>query len=124
MRDANRAEEEASSVFFDSITNCEVVKYFQAEETEARRYDQKLACFEQKQVDVLHSLAQLNFGQQAIVVGGFTTVLAITAQHVVSGSLPVGVVVAIHGILAQLMQPLGILGGISLVPQSAPPLSG
>eukprot|EP00406_Dinophysis_acuminata_P028735 CAMPEP_0179338058 /NCGR_PEP_ID=MMETSP0797-20121207/67976_1 /TAXON_ID=47934 /ORGANISM="Dinophysis acuminata, Strain DAEP01" /LENGTH=71 /DNA_ID=CAMNT_0021051791 /DNA_START=38 /DNA_END=250 /DNA_ORIENTATION=+ len=31
MRRANRAEEEVSSVFFDSLANCEVVKYFQSE---------------------------------------------------------------------------------------------
>ena len=31
MRRANRAEEDASAVFFDSVANCEVVKYFRGE---------------------------------------------------------------------------------------------
>merc|ERR1719433_1478263 len=112
MRRSNKAEEEATGVFFDSLGQCEVVKYFQSEEREAGRYDRALARFEQEQVNVLRSLAQLNFGQQIIVIGGFTGILALTASRVLDGTLPVGDVVAIHGILAQLMQPLGILGGV------------
>lgn len=79
---------------------------------EIRRYDQTLSRFEQEQVAVLHSLAKLNFGQSLIVVSSFTGILALTSAGVLSGDLPVGDVVAIHGILAQLMQPLGILGGV------------
>lgn len=112
MRQRNKAEEEASGLFLDSLTNFEVVKYFQGEEREARRYDETVARVEAKQVDVLTSLAKLNFGQQFIVISGFTGVLAITSSHVLTGTLPVGDVVAVHGILAQLMQPLGILGGV------------
>uniref|UniRef100_A0A7S0B6S5 ATP-dependent transporter ycf16 n=1 Tax=Pyrodinium bahamense TaxID=73915 RepID=A0A7S0B6S5_9DINO len=112
MRRANKAEEDASGVFFDSLANCEVVKYFQNEEREKDRYDAALLRFETEQVRVLHSLAQLNFGQQLITIGGFTAILALTASRVIAGTLPVGDVVAIHGILAQLMQPLGILGGV------------
>mmetsp|Transcript_76932 Transcript_76932/g.220314 ORF Transcript_76932/g.220314 Transcript_76932/m.220314 type:complete len:725 (+) Transcript_76932:45-2219(+) len=112
MRRRNKAEEEASGLFFDSLVNAEVVKYFQAEGRETKRYDQALARFEENQVEVLHSLAKLNFGQQCIIITGFTGILAITSCHVMAGTLPVGHVVAVHGILAQLMQPLGILGGI------------
>ncbi|CAJ1377743.1 unnamed protein product [Effrenium voratum] len=112
MRRANRAEEDASAVFYDSLANCEVVKYFQGEVHETKRYDHALARFEKEQVSVLHSLAMLNFGQSLIVVGGFTSILGLTASRVLAGDLPVGDIVAIHGILAQLMQPLGILGGV------------
>ncbi|CAE7774739.1 pphA [Symbiodinium sp. CCMP2456] len=112
MRRSNRAEEDASAVFFDSLANCEVVKYFRGEAQESRRYDDALARFEAEQVAVLHSLAKLNFGQSVIVVGSFTSILALTSLRVLNGDLPVGDVVAIHGILAQLMQPLGILGGV------------
>ncbi|CAE7369644.1 ABCB25 [Symbiodinium sp. CCMP2592] len=112
MRRSNRAEEDASAVFFDSLANCEVVKYFRGEAQESRRYDNALARFEAEQVAVLHSLAKLNFGQSVIVVGSFTSILALTSLRVLNGDLPVGDVVAIHGILAQLMQPLGILGGV------------
>ncbi|OLP89672.1 Serine/threonine-protein phosphatase PP2A catalytic subunit [Symbiodinium microadriaticum] len=112
MRRSNRAEEDASAVFFDSLANCEVVKYFRGEAQESRRYDHALARFEAEQVAVLHSLAKLNFGQSVIVVGSFTSILALTSLRVLNGDLPVGDVVAIHGILAQLMQPLGILGGV------------
>lgn len=111
MRRANKAEEQSSSVFFDSLSNCENVKYFQNERHETSRYDSALARFESDNVKVLHSLAQLNFGQQIIVVCGFTGILAITAARVMEGTIPVGDVVAIHGILAQMMQPLGMLGG-------------
>jgi len=112
MKRANKAEEDASGVFFDSLANCEVVKLFQNEAQEARRYDHALARYETEQVSVLHSLATLNFGQQIIVVTGFASVLGLTASGVISGSLPVGDVVAINGILVQMMQPLGILGGV------------
>uniref|UniRef100_A0A7S4W8F4 Uncharacterized protein n=1 Tax=Alexandrium monilatum TaxID=311494 RepID=A0A7S4W8F4_9DINO len=112
MRRANRAEEDATGVFFDSLAHCEAVKYFQSERQESVRYDAALQRFEKEQVSVLHSLAQLNFGQQFIVISGFTAILALTASRVIAGSLPVGDVVAIHAILAQLMQPLGILGGV------------
>lgn len=112
MRRANKAEENSTSVFFDSLTNCEVVKYFQSEAYETTRYDAAVAKYETEQINVLHSLAQLNFGQQIIVVSGFTAILGLSAQQVLSGALPLGDVVAVHGILAQLMQPLGILGGV------------
>jgi len=112
MRRSNKAEEDANSVFFDSLTNCEVVKLFQNERKEADRYDLALARFEREQVQVLRSLAMLNFGQQVIVLSGFTMLLALTASRVIVGTLPVGDVVAIHAIMAQLMQPLGILGGV------------
>lgn len=112
MRRRNKAEEEASGVFYDSLINCEVVKFFGSEANEARRYDRALVKFETSQVEVLHSLAKLNFGQQFIIISGFTGVLALTASQVLAGTMPVGHVVAVHGILAQLMQPLGILGGV------------
>eukprot|EP00434_Breviolum_minutum_P020840 symbB.v1.2.018383.t1/scaffold1465.1/size117142/7 len=112
MRRANRAEEDASAVFYDSLANCEIVKYFQGEAHEIHRYDKALARYETEQVSVLHSLAKLNFGQSVIVVSSFTGILGLTSLRVLNGQLPVGDVVAIHGILAQLMQPLGILGGV------------
>lgn len=111
MRAANKAEEDASSVFFDSLTNCETVKYFQNEQHEVSRYDGALSRYETQTVSVLQSLAQLNFGQQIIVVSGFSAVLAITSLRVIAGDIPVGDVVAVHGILLQMMQPLGMLGG-------------
>lgn len=112
MRRANKADEQVNGVFMDSLTNFEVVKLFQNEAQEVRRYDEALGRFERDQVAVLRSLALLNFGQQIIVVGGFTSILALTASRVLAGELPVGDVVAIQAILAQLMQPLGIIGGI------------
>jgi len=112
MRRANKAEEDASGVFSDSLTNCELVKLFQNEKLEARRYDDALKRYEESQVKVLRSLAVLNFSQQCIVATGFTAILGLTASRVITGDLPVGEVVAIHAILAQLMQPLGILGGV------------
>eukprot|EP00913_Durusdinium_trenchii_P031782 g29766.t1 len=124
MKRANRAEEDASAVFYDSLANCEIVKYFQGEAHEIRRYDTALARYEAEQVSVLHSLAKLNFGQSVIVVSSFTSILALTSLRVLSGQLPVGDVVAIHGILAQLMQPLGILGGVYRVGASIPHVQG
>jgi len=112
MRSSNRAEEESNGIFMDSLTNCEVVKLFQNEKQQVERYDQGLAKYEKSQVEVLRSLAMLNFGQQVIVIGGFTSILGLTSAQVIAGTLPVGDVVAINAILAQLMQPLGNLGSV------------
>eukprot|EP00929_Paragymnodinium_shiwhaense_P066726 TRINITY_DN33507_c0_g1_i1.p1 TRINITY_DN33507_c0_g1~~TRINITY_DN33507_c0_g1_i1.p1 ORF type:complete len:717 (-),score=120.42 TRINITY_DN33507_c0_g1_i1:184-2262(-) len=112
MRRSNKAEEDANAVFLDSLTNCEVIKMFQSHKAEAARYDKALRKYELCQIGVLKSLATLNFGQQIIVVSGFTSILAITAAQVLAGSIPVGDVVAINGLLTQLMGPLGILGGV------------
>ncbi|CAK9052416.1 ABC transporter B family member 23 [Durusdinium trenchii] len=90
MKRANRAEEDASAVFYDSLANCEIVKYFQGEAHEIRRYDTALARYEAEQVSVLHSLAKLNFGQSVIVVSSFTSILALTSLRVLSGQLPAG----------------------------------
>merc|ERR1711971_593044 len=62
MKRRNKAEEEVSGRFFDSLSNCDAVKFFQNEGLEARRYDSALAKFEHEQVQVLRSLAALNFG--------------------------------------------------------------
>jgi len=112
MQRRNKAEEAMNGVFFDSLTNCEVVKYFQNERLEVQRYDSELANFEREEIKVLQSLALLNFGQQVIVISGFMGILGLTATQVMSGAMQPGEMVAIHGIIAQLMQPLGMLGGV------------
>jgi len=112
MRKSNDAEVGANSVFLDSLAHCEVVRLFQNEKFEASRYDAAVSKYEKAQVQVMLSLAKLNFGQQFIVVAGFTSILGLSSMQVLAGTMPVGDVVAIHSILVQLMQPLGILGGV------------
>jgi len=49
-----------------SLLNYETVKYFVAEEREARRYDRSMARYEEASVEAYVSLAVLNAGQATI----------------------------------------------------------
>ena len=65
-RTMNESDTEANTKAIDSLLNYETVKYFGAEEREARRYDQSMAAYEQASVKAYTSLAVLNAGQAAI----------------------------------------------------------
>ena len=62
----NESDTEANTKAIDSLLNYETVKYFGAEEREARRYDQSMAAYERASVKAYTSLAVLNAGQAAI----------------------------------------------------------
>lgn len=71
-RQMNAADNEAANLANDSLTNYETVKLFNNEKFEANRYDKQLIKYSDANLKVESSLAQLNFGQQAIITAGMT----------------------------------------------------
>ena len=59
-RTMNESDTEANTKAIDSLLNYETVKYFGAEEREARRYDKSMAIYEEASVKSYTSLAVLN----------------------------------------------------------------
>src|SRR5262249_60054145 len=69
-RKMNDRDTDANVKAIDSLLNYETVKYFVAEEREARRYDRSMARYEKASVQAYVSLAVLNAGQAAIFTIG------------------------------------------------------
>jgi len=108
----NAAENEASNRTVDSLINYESVKLNAAEEHEAKRYLEHLTRYSRAAEATSHSLAFLNAGQQAIVSAGLTAIMVMTAQGIVAGTMTVGDLVMVNGLIFQLSQPLNFLGTV------------
>ena len=65
-REMNDVDNQAIGRAVDSLLNYETVKYFGAEEREAKRYDQAIAAFARAATKNETSLAWLNIGQSLI----------------------------------------------------------
>ena len=94
----------------DSLLNFETVKYFGAEEREARRYDRAMTLYAGAAVKNETSLAWLNIGQSLItnlmMAGGMGFVVWGWSQ----GRFSAGDAVLVSTLLAQLFRPLDLLG--------------
>jgi len=94
----------------DSLLNFETVKYFGAEEREARRYDRAVTAYASAAVRSENSLAWLNVGQATItnlmMAGGMAYIVWGWSQ----GRFTAGNVVFVSTLLAQLFRPLDLLG--------------
>src|SRR5690606_30180613 len=66
----NQQDTDANQKAIDSLLNFETVKYFNAEDREARRYDGAMAGYEAAALKTQYSLAVLNFGQTALITTG------------------------------------------------------
>src|SRR6185503_17596193 len=66
QREMNEVDNRTIGRAVDSLLNYETVKYFGAEEREARRYDEAVAAFTRAAVRNEVSLAWLNIGQSLI----------------------------------------------------------
>src|ERR1043166_3325253 len=69
-RKMNDSDSDANVKAIDSLLNYETVKYFVAEEREARRYDRSMARYEDASVKAYTSLAVLNGGQAVLFTLG------------------------------------------------------
>src|SRR4030095_12441424 len=94
----------------DSLLNYETVKYFVAEEREARRYDRSMERYETASVQAYVSLAVLNAGQAIIFTLGLAAVMVMCAYGIKAGTNTVGDLVMINGMMIQLYQPLNFMG--------------
>jgi len=66
----NDSDNDANTKAIDSLLNYETVKYFSAEEREAKRYDRSMERYETASVRSYTSLAVLNAGQAAMFTVG------------------------------------------------------
>ena len=108
----NALENEASSKAVDSLINYETVKYFNNEEYEADRYDVSLRGYQKAASKTQTSLSLLNFGQHAIFSTGMTAMMVLAAHGVVDGTMTVGDLVLVNGLLFQLSLPLNFVGSV------------
>jgi ATP-binding cassette subfamily B protein len=94
----------------DSLLNFETVKYFNAEEREAQRYDRAITAYTNAAVKNETSLAWLNIGQGLItnlmMAMGMALVVWGWSRHRFSA----GDVVLVSTLLSQLFRPLDLLG--------------
>ncbi|KAK0750601.1 P-loop containing nucleoside triphosphate hydrolase protein [Schizothecium vesticola] len=111
-RQANAADNRASTVAVDSLINYEAVKYFNNERYEIGRYDKALAQYEKSSIKVATSLAFLNSGQNIIFSSALTVMMYLGARGIVDGSLSVGDLVLINQLVFQLSVPLNFLGSV------------
>jgi ATP-binding cassette subfamily B protein len=94
----------------DSLLNFETVKYFGAEEREARRYEGAVAAYATAATRSENSLAWLNVGQAAITNAMLGGGMAFVAWGWGRGRFSPGDVVFVSTLLAQLFRPLDLLG--------------
>jgi ATP-binding cassette subfamily B protein len=94
----------------DSLLNFETVKYFNAEDREARRYGEAAGRYAEAAIKNESSLAWLNIGQSLITNLMMAGAMAFTVWGWATGRFSPGDVVVVNTLLAQLFRPLDMLG--------------
>jgi ATP-binding cassette, subfamily B, heavy metal transporter len=109
-RNMNDSDSDANVKAIDSLLNYETVKYFVAEEREARRYDRSMARYEDASIKSYVSLAVLNGGQAVLFTLGLAGAMVMCAYDIQAGKQTVGDFVMINAMMIQLYQPLNFMG--------------
>jgi ATP-binding cassette subfamily B protein len=108
----NDQDTDAAQKAVDSLLNFETVKYFNAEQREASRYDMAMAGYEEAALKTAYSLGFLNFGQAVLITIGLIVVMVMAALGVQNGTLNVGDFVMVNAYMIQITMPLNFLGTI------------
>src|SRR5499426_3753731 len=109
-RTMNESDSEANTKAIDSLLNYETVKYFGAEEREAKRYDRSMAVYQEASVKSYTSLAMLNAGQAIIFTAALSACMAMAGLDIAAGSKTVGHFVMVNALMLQLFIPLNFMG--------------
>lgn len=109
-REMNESDTEANSKAVDSLLNYETVKYFGAENIEAKRYDRSLQVYERASISTYTTLAVLNCGQGVIFTIAMGVCMVMAAFDVLDGSKTIGHFVMVNALLLQLAIPLNQVG--------------
>ncbi|MBP6112870.1 MAG: ABC transporter ATP-binding protein/permease [Sphingobium sp.] len=109
-RDMVDLDTDAMAHAVDSLLNFETVKYFSAEEREARRYSKAMTSYARAAIKSENSLAALNIGQALITNLMMAGAMGYTVWGWSRGSFTTGDVVLVNTLLAQLFRPLDMLG--------------
>jgi ATP-binding cassette, subfamily B, heavy metal transporter len=109
-RKMNESDSDANAKAIDSLLNYETVKYFSAEEREAKRYDRSMARYEDASVQAYTSLAVLNAGQAIVFTIGLAAAMVLCVTGIQAGTNTVGDFVMINAMMIQLYQPLNFMG--------------
>ena len=112
QRQMNEVDNRAIGRAVDSLLNYETVKYFGAEEREARRYDEAIAAFTRAAERNETSLAWLNIGQSLITNVMMAGAMIFTIWGWSQGRFTPGDVVLVNALLLQLFRPLDMLGWV------------
>ena len=112
QRHMNEVDNRAIGRAVDSLLNYETVKYFGAEELEAKRYDEAIGAFANATVRNEVSLAWLNIGQALITNLMMAGAMIFTVWGWSRGRFTPGDVVFINTMLLQLFRPLDMLGWV------------
>jgi ATP-binding cassette, subfamily B, heavy metal transporter len=109
-RKMNESDSDANAKAIDSLLNYETVKYFSAEEREAKRYDRSMARYEDASVKAYVSLTVMNAGQAVIFTAGLAATMILCAYGVEQHTNTVGDFVMINAMMIQLYVPLNFMG--------------
>jgi ATP-binding cassette, subfamily B, heavy metal transporter len=112
QRQMNDVDNKAIGRAVDSLLNYETVKYFGAEEREAKRYDEAIGAFTRASVRNEVSLAWLNIGQSLITNLMMAGAMIFTVWGWSKGRFTPGDVVLVNSLLMQLFRPLDMLGWV------------
>lgn len=107
---ANRAEDEASGVQIDSITNIETVKYFNSEDFCRRRFGAAIQRWFDLSTRSNRLFAAITGGQNLLVLIGLGAILLLAIRQTAAGSLTVGDLVLLSTYVVRLSVPIGTLG--------------
>ncbi len=112
QREMNDVDNRAIGRAVDSLLNYETVKYFGAEEREAKRYDEAIGQFARATERNEVSLAWLNIGQSLITNLMMAGAMVFTVWGWSRGRFTPGDVVLVNSLLMQLFRPLDMLGWV------------